>query len=141
MCPCGSCTKTSALKLKFVAHLGEVATQTIRHRKKLVGLDVIQVHRLLKNPVRVPEYLLVSEELYTGSGSAPSALPVHQVDLDLEGIGPVQTHFVALEDLPAAAALTDPSWPQRIGSTFAMVGRGIPHIVPRRRSRVPSPAG
>src|SRR3712207_257168 len=41
MCPCGSCTKTSALKLKFVARLGEVATQTIRRRKKLVGLDVI----------------------------------------------------------------------------------------------------
>src|SRR5947209_4570414 len=28
MCPCGSCTKTSALTLKFVAHVGEVATQT-----------------------------------------------------------------------------------------------------------------
>src|SRR3954447_24660267 len=30
MCPCGSCTTTSALKLKFVAHVGEVATQTIK---------------------------------------------------------------------------------------------------------------
>src|SRR5215204_112271 len=48
MCPCGSCKKTSGLKLKFVAHVGEVATQTIRRRKNLVGLDVIHVHRLLK---------------------------------------------------------------------------------------------
>jgi hypothetical protein len=141
MCPCGSCTKTSGLKLKFVAHLGEVATQTIRHRKKLVGLDVIKVHRLLKNPVEVPEYLLVSEELYAGSGSVSSALPVHELGLDLEGIGPVQAHYVNLEDLPSAAALADPSWPQRIGSTFAMVGRGIPHIISRRRPRLLSPAG
>src|SRR3978361_1276246 len=29
MCPCGSCKKTSALKLKFVAHVGEGAPQTI----------------------------------------------------------------------------------------------------------------
>jgi hypothetical protein len=141
MCPCGSCTKTSGLKLKFVAHLGEVATQTIRRRKKLVGLDVIQVHRLLKNPVEVAEYLLVSEELYAGSGSTSSALPVHEVGLDLEGIGPVLTYYVDLEDLPSAAAPADPSWPRRIASTFAMVGRGIPHIIARRRPRVLSPAG
>ncbi len=64
MCPCGSCTQTSDLKLKFVAHVGEVATQTIKRRRKLVGMDVIFVHRLLKNPVPVPEYVLVSEDLY-----------------------------------------------------------------------------
>ena len=51
LCPCQSCTQTSDLKLKFVAHVGEVATQTIKRRKKLVGLDVIYVHRLLKNAV------------------------------------------------------------------------------------------
>jgi len=141
MCPCGSCTKTAGLKLKFVAHLGEVATQTIRRHKKLVGLDVIHVHRLLKNPVEAPEYLLVSEELYAARGPASAALPVHAVGLDLEGIGHVQAHYVAIEDLPAAAALVDPSWPQRIGSTLAMVGRGVPHLLARRRPRVPVPAG
>src|SRR5215218_10405970 len=47
MCPCVSCTQTSSLKLKFVAHVGEVATQTIKRRRKLVGMDVIYVHRLL----------------------------------------------------------------------------------------------
>src|ERR1700710_1262244 len=57
MCPCGSCKQTAGLKLKFVAHVGEVATQTIRRRKKLVGMDVIHVHRLLKNSVQLPEQL------------------------------------------------------------------------------------
>ena len=64
LCPCNGCTQATNLKLKFVAHIGEVATQTIRQRRKLVGIDVILVHRMLKNPVEVPEYLLLSEELY-----------------------------------------------------------------------------
>ena len=64
LCPCNGCTQANNLKLKFVAHIGEVATQTIRQRRKLVGIDVILVHRLLKNPVEVPEYVLLSEELY-----------------------------------------------------------------------------
>jgi hypothetical protein len=135
MCPCGSCTQTSALRLKFVAHVGEVATQTIRRRKKLVGLDVIYVHRLLKTPVEVPEYLLVSEELFHASGAASSGLAVQEIALDLEGIGRVQTYLVDVKDMPTLAPLADPSWPQRIGSTFAMIGRGIPHIINRRRLR------
>ena len=55
LCPCDSCTQTSDLKLKFVAHVGEVAIQKIKRRRKLIGMDVIFVHRLLKNPVQVPE--------------------------------------------------------------------------------------
>src|SRR5215207_6063620 len=68
LCPCDSCTQTKDLKLKFVAHVGEVATQTIKRRRKLIGMDVIFVHRLLKNPVQVPEYVLLSEDLYRSGG-------------------------------------------------------------------------
>ena len=100
MCPCGSCTQTSGLKLKFVAHVGEVATQTIKRRKKLVGMDVIYVHRLLKNPVKVPEYLLVSDELFRGGGAASSELAMHEIAQDLEGIGRVQTYFVDVAEIP-----------------------------------------
>src|SRR3954453_1784892 len=118
MCPCGSCKRTSDLTLKFVAHVGEVATQTIRHRKSIVGLDVIHVHRLLKNPLEVPEYLLVSDELYTNGGTAASGLAMQEIPLDLEGIGRVPSHFLDVRDL--AAPLSEPSWPQRIGAMFAM---------------------
>jgi hypothetical protein len=64
LCPCSGCKEVDNLKLKFVAHVAEVATQTIRDRTNLVGFDVILVHRLLKNPVEIPEYVLMSEELY-----------------------------------------------------------------------------
>src|ERR671939_217154 len=90
MCPCESCTQTSELKLKFVAHVGEVATQTIKRRRKLVGMDVIYVQRLLKNSVAAPEYVLVSEELYRDDGTAPSAPAMQEIAQDIEGIGPVR---------------------------------------------------
>jgi hypothetical protein len=128
LCPCGSCKSTGALKLKFVAHVGEVATQTIRRRQKLIGVDVIHIHRMLKNPVDVPEYLLVSDELFS---TASSGLPMQHLDLDLEGIGRVRTHFMDVGDL--AVPPDQPSWAQRIGGTFSMVGRGLPYAVGRRR--------
>jgi hypothetical protein len=135
MCPCGSCTQTSALRLKFVAHVGEVATQKIKRRRKLVGIDVIYVHRLLKNPVQVPEYVLVSEELYRVGGTAPSEPAMQELTQELEGIGPVRTYFVDVEDLAAPLApLADPSWPRRIGGTLGMVGRGLPYVVRRPRA-------
>jgi hypothetical protein len=133
MCPCGSCTQTSGLKLKFVAHVGEVATQTIRRREKLVGVDVIYVHRLLKNPVELPEYLLVSDDLLGGDAGS-SALVTQEVAMDLEGIGPVRTHVIDVADLEPGPPLADPSWPRRIGGTFAMVGRGLPYVLRLRRA-------
>ena len=139
MCPCGSCTQTSALRLKFVAHVGEVATQKIKRRRKLVGIDVIYVHRLLKNSVELPEYVLVSEELYRGDGTPPSEPAMQELAQELEGIGPVRTYFMDVEDIATpVAALPDPSWPQRIGGTLGMVGRGLPHIVRRRRAMAPA---
>ncbi|MCF6379128.1 DUF2652 domain-containing protein [Nocardioides KLBMP 9356] len=37
LCPCGGCKEAEDLTLTFVAHVGEVATQRIRDRLKLVG--------------------------------------------------------------------------------------------------------
>jgi Protein of unknown function (DUF2652) len=142
MCPCGSCTQTSELKLKFVAHVGEVATQTIKRRRKLVGMDVILVHRLLKNSVQVPEYVLVSEDVYGNGGAGAPEPAMQEIAHDLEGIGPVRTYFMDVEDIAAPLGpLPDPTWPQRIGGTFGMVGRGVPHILRRRRPREAAAAG
>ena len=57
---------------------------------------MIYVHRLLKNPVDVPEYLLVTDELLR-HGAAAVELAMHEVELDLEGIGQVQPHYVDVE--------------------------------------------
>jgi hypothetical protein len=141
LCPCDSCTQTSGLKLKFVAHVGEVAIQKIKRRRKLVGMDVILVHRLLKNPVQVPEYVLLSEDLYRSGGTSPPDHPMHEIAQDLEGIGPVHAYFVEVEDLAGPLApVPDPSPLRRVGETVAILGRGLQYKLRPRRSRSTAPA-
>ncbi|SIN91480.1 DUF2652 domain-containing protein [Agromyces cerinus] len=135
LCPCKGCKGAADLKLKFVAHVGDVAIQTIRDRIKLVGIDVIQVHRMLKNPVDIPEYVLLSEELYRTGEDAVTA-PVREVSPELEGFGTVRAYFVDVGDLEESPApLPVPSWPKRIGQTFAAVGPGLPYMLGMRGTR------
>src|SRR4051795_7560764 len=135
LCPCDGCAQAENLKLKFVAHIGEVATQTIRDRRKLVGIDVIFVHRLLKNPVQAAEYILFSEELYR-TGGAALADPVREVSQDVEGIGPVHTYFVDIADVAGSPPPSpDPGWLPRLGRTVDVAGRGLPYMLGLRRRR------
>jgi Protein of unknown function (DUF2652) len=139
LCPCESCTQTSDLKLKFVAHVGEVANQTIKRRRKLVGVDVIFVHRLLKNAVPVPEYVLFSEDLYRGADGAALDHTARELAQDLEGIGAVNTYFVEVSELAGSGTpVPDPSALRRLGTTFGMVGRGLPYALRVRRAPVAS---
>ncbi len=141
LCPCDGCTQAANLKLKFVAHIGEVATQTIRQRRKLVGIDVILVHRLLKNPIELPEYVLMSEELYRTRG-APLPAPARELSQTLEGIGPVRAYFVDVSPVTGSLPpLPDPSLLGRIGRTLGVASSGLPYMLGlRRRRRSVSPA-
>jgi hypothetical protein len=139
LCPCNGCEQADNLKLKFVAHIGEVATQTIRDRRKLVGIDVILVHRLLKNPVQLPEYVLFSEELYRTGGAALSS-NASELSHDLEGIGPVSTYHVDIAAFAGSLpAMPDPSWLERVGRTVDVAGRGMPYMLGLRRRRRVAP--
>ena len=94
---------------------------------------------ILKNPVDVPEYVLVSEELYQAGGAALFA-PVNELSHELDGIGPVRTYHV---DIAAVAgslpAMPDPRLLERLGRTVDVAGRGLPYMLGlRRRRRVAS---
>src|ERR671922_2022558 len=101
MCFCDGCRQAGQLKFKCVAHVGDVATQTVRDRTSLVGPDVILVHRLLKNDVPLPEYVLLSEELYGGiePDLRERARPIEH---ELEGLGKARAYFVGLGDTGTA---------------------------------------
>ncbi|HKP08667.1 MAG TPA: DUF2652 domain-containing protein [Microbacterium sp.] len=135
LCPCGGCRQARDLKLKFVAHVGDVATQSISGRSKLVGIDVILVHRLLKNSVGIPEYVLLTEDLYAAdTPSLPDA--VGEITPELEGIGSVHAYFVDVADLDGVgAAAPQPTLRSRLGSTFSAVGRGFPYMVGTKKPR------
>ena len=133
LCPCSGCKEAANLTLKFVAHVGEVATQTIRDRLKLVGIDVILVHRLLKNTVPLREYVLLTEDLYgTRSASQPAA--VGEVEPDLEGVGRVWAFYLGVDDLPSAVPepLPAPTWRARLSRTAYAAGAGLPYMLGRK---------
>jgi uncharacterized protein DUF2652 len=141
LCPCPSCAQANGLKLKFVAHVGEVATQTIKRRRNLVGVDVIFVHRLLKNPVQESEYVLLSEDLYRSGGTSVPEHPMREISLDLEGIGPVRTYFMEVEDIAGSLPpVPDPTRLRRLGATVGMLGRGLPYMLGVRRPHRAAPA-
>jgi hypothetical protein len=136
LCPCKGCKETANLTLKFVAHVGDIATQTIRQRLKLVGIDVILVHRMLKNPVTVREYVLLSEDLY-GTGSALLTGPAHEVSAELEGFGRVRCFYVDVTELDRSAVPPHPApnWRGRLGRTAYAAGAGLPYMLGLRRPR------
>jgi hypothetical protein len=135
LCPCGGCRQARNLTLKFVAHVGEVATQRVSGRSKLVGIDVILVHRLLKNSVEIPEYVLLTDELY-GTVTTPLPASVGEITPELEGIGSVRAYFVDVADLDdVGVASPAPTLRSRLGSTFSAVGRGLPYMLGTRKPR------
>lgn len=60
-CTCHACTHIERLRLKIVVHSGEALFHRVLHFTELAGVDVIIVHRLLKNSVNADQYLLMSD--------------------------------------------------------------------------------
>jgi len=61
ICPCGACKTAHNLQLKFVFHAADVSFISVGGKEKPHGPDVIKIHRLLKNDVPTPEYLLTTQ--------------------------------------------------------------------------------
>lgn len=99
-CTCESCQQIGNLKIKFVAHEGEVALQKVKRHVELAGVDVILVHRMLKNNVPVNEYVLMTEEIRSRLPEAMRSL-AETLAHDFEGIGEVETHYLDLTKVPA----------------------------------------
>jgi len=135
MCSCDACMQSRDLKVKFVGHVGEVATQTVGGRENLVGVDVIAVHRMLKNTVPVPEYVLMTESLLEHCGADITA-GTSEIEQELEGLGPARLFFVDLERLALERPPPPkPTLPGRLGETMGVVFRGLPAMLGLRRSR------
>jgi hypothetical protein len=97
LCPCDGCQQSGNLKIKLVGHVGGVAMQKVKQLTELAGVDVIVVHRMLKNAVPVPEYLLITKPVHAMIGS-----PLHEraapLTLDLDDIGPTEAYYLDLTE-------------------------------------------
>ncbi len=61
ICFCEACDRIDQLTLKIVVHSGEALFYKLGDFFELSGVDVIMLHRLLKNSVESDQYLLVTE--------------------------------------------------------------------------------
>ncbi len=60
-CPCGACSNVQGLKLKVIVHSGVALFYKLANFSELAGIDVIILHRLLKNSINRHEYILITE--------------------------------------------------------------------------------
>lgn len=134
LCNCDSCMQAQNLKLKFVAHVGEVAFQRVKRYTELAGVDVIFVHRLLKNSVPLSEYVLMSEPVFERleADVKPLGKPLHE---DLEGLGTVKLQYIDVCELQRERPqLVRKPFLQRFVAWFKMTLRAIPYFVGTRQS-------
>lgn len=129
LCTCDGCVQASQLTLKFVAHVGEVALQKVKRFTELAGVDVIFVHRLLKNSVPVREYVLMSEPVFERLEPELRA-KAHAASEALEGLGTVTTHYVDLAQVDGAAlAVPRRSGLRALWQWVRMTWRALPYLL------------
>lgn len=100
-CPCDACQHILDLRLKAVLHHGVVAIRKIRQFEELTGEDVILAHRLLKNSVTKPEYILMSASFHRLAGDLPG-YSSESGEESYDDLGSVDT--VAFWSSPSSAA-------------------------------------
>ena len=91
LCPCAICKNFDQLKLKVVVHSGEALFHRIGDFSDVSGVDVILVHRLLKNSVKSDEYILMTEAAYRDIG-LPVGVEVSKGEERYEGFGAIPTY-------------------------------------------------
>jgi Protein of unknown function (DUF2652) len=134
LCTCDGCTQAGELRLKFVAHVGEVAFQKVKRYTELAGVDVILVHRLLKNSVPLTEYVLMSDALHEELAPALGSVAT-PIDEELEGLGHMKTYYVDLDSL-AGKHIVDirASFLAKLFGWMRMTWRSIPYFLGMKKA-------
>lgn len=132
-CSCLGCREAGELRVKFVGHVGEVVEQRVKRIVKPSGLDVILVHRMLKNAVPLPEYFLVSDSLLERTDARVRSRSQELLQ-ELEGLGRVRTHFVDVHELAGTLPADPPvTRSRRFLENLGVVTRSLPYLLGLRR--------
>ena len=98
ICQCGACASAGSIALKMVAHFGTASTMQVKDHVKFIGKDIIIAHRLLKNSVTVPEYLLVSGQTLSRIENAHEPINSFAKGSDAyESLGTIEYQFKSLD--------------------------------------------
>lgn len=136
VCRCDACHQTGRLNVKVVAHYGEVVLTPRRGGTTLAGVDVILVHRMLKNSVPITEYVLMTEPVRTLAGAPFSDLST-PIEEELEGLGTERLYYVDMAAVAEPVAAPEPAgWLERTTYNAAMTARLLPYVVGLKRSEL-----
>jgi Protein of unknown function (DUF2652) len=127
-CVCASCSQLDDLSLKFVAHQGEVAEQRVKRHVELAGVDVILVHRMLKNEVPVPEYVLMTDPVAACLDESVRQFCKPLIH-DFEGIGQTSTHYIDLATSEVAPTVPDRGFPGRLSAKLKFELSALPFVL------------
>src|ERR1700722_19507316 len=127
-CECASCAQLDSLSLKFVAHEGEVAEQRVKRHLELAGVDVILVHRMLKNQVPVPEYVLMTDTVAQCLDDSVRQL-CKPLTHDFEGLGQTSTHYIDLATCEVAPTVPERSSSGRLGAKLKLELSTLPFVL------------
>ncbi|OBJ88485.1 DUF2652 domain-containing protein [Mycobacterium paragordonae] len=135
LCDCRSCEQLGTLSLKFVAHVGEVAEQKVKRYVELAGVDVILVHRMLKNSVPIPEYLLMTDAVAEclDEGMRRASMPLTH---DFEGIGETSTFYLDLSTAEVPAAEPQRAGLGKLSARFNLEMKTLPFLVGLKKPAV-----
>ncbi|MFO1501752.1 MAG: DUF2652 domain-containing protein [Verrucomicrobiota bacterium] len=114
-CTCQACTHIDRLRLKVIAHSGEALFHHVLNFLELAGVDVIILHRLLKNSVQADQYLLLTDAARADLDFAEE-LPLSASTETYDEIGRIKT-YVYLPGEPSPSGHIQPS--ARLGNRIA----------------------
>ena len=104
ICDCIACQQMVTLRLKIIGHYGSAVRSKVAGFDELSGVDVIVLHRLLKNEVSGSEYILLTEPAF-GFLSPPGDYVAHRERYDDVGDIPLRLRNLTAS-VPAAAPRT-----------------------------------
>ncbi len=119
-CNCQACTHIDTLHLKVIVHSGEALFHPVLNFVELAGVDVIIVHRLLKNSVNASQYLLLTEAA-RAELDFPAAVRLAESAETYEDIGRVNTLvYLPGGELAAGAPPEPAAYGQRFGESWRL---------------------
>ena len=130
LCPCDGCRQAGRLRIKVIAHSGDIVTRRTGGSTELTGIDVILVHRLLKNPVPLPEYLLVTAPVYSMI-DATARDKAAALEIDVDDLGPTSTWYLPLVSDEAVMAAIRVPMTRRLTTHVKRMVRTFPKLFGR----------
>ncbi len=127
-CQCASCEQLDNLTLKFVAHEGEVAEQKVKRHVELAGVDVILIHRMLKNTVPVLEYVLMTDVVAQCLDDSVRQLCL-PLTHDFEGLGETSTHYIDFATSEVQSVVPERSLSGRLGAKMKFELDSVPFLL------------